>query len=194
MVVLLVGGCFLVTGHSWRERAPLLGAVAVALMTLTPWLVWTRVNGVGNEADAFGADAFDPTHLWEQRNRLWPVVRELTAALLAPRGWFLAVPLLIVASVAMAIRERRFGWLGPPVLVVAGWGLFVWIYWAGSIELTFWLDTSAYRVVDSLALAAAIALPLVAERVFTSTTVSGAVLVGNVDNMLDAKPRYGSSR
>ena len=63
-----------------------------------------------------------------------------------------------------------------------------------SIELTFWLDTSAYRVVDSLALAAAIALPLVAERLFTSTTVSGAVLVGNVDNMLDAKPRYGSSR
>jgi hypothetical protein len=55
-------------------------------------------------------------------------------------------------------------WLAPPIIVLSGFAYLVWIYWAGSIELRFWLDTSAYRTVDSVVLAAAVTLPVVAER------------------------------
>jgi hypothetical protein len=161
LVLLLVAGCF-AWAQSPRRFAMLVGAVASAFATLTPWLVWTSAHGVSSEA--VGAEAFDPAHLWEQRARLGPAAHAVAHQVLQPRGWFLTVPLLVVTSFALAIRERRVAWLAPPVMVAAGTALLVWIYWAGSIELTFWLDTSAYRVVDSVVLAAAVALPLVAER------------------------------
>jgi hypothetical protein len=163
VVLLLVAGCFAWT-QSPRRFAMLLGAVAAAFATLTPWLVWTSMHGVSS--DALGAKAFDPAHLWGQRARLGPAAHAVAHQVLQPRGWFLAVPLLVVTSIALAIRERRIAWLAPPAMVAAGFALFVWVYWAGSIDLTFWLDTSAYRVVDSLLLAAALALPLVAERLW----------------------------
>jgi hypothetical protein len=84
--------------------------------------------------------------------------------MLGPRGWFVAVPLLAAASLTVAIRERRLAWLAPPAMVATAFALLVWIYWAGSVELTFWLNTSANRVVDSVMLATAVALPLIMEH------------------------------
>jgi hypothetical protein len=84
-----------------------------------------------------------------------------------------AVPLLVVVSVGLAIRERRVEWLGPAAMVAVGWGLLVWIYWAGTIELTFWLETFAYRVVAPIVLAEAVTLPLVVERLFASRAREG---------------------
>jgi hypothetical protein len=164
VVLLLVAGCFAWV-QSPRRFALLLGAVAAAFATVAPWFVWIGLHGVGSEA--VGTEAFNPAHLWEQRARLGPAAHAVAHQMLQPRGWFLAVPLLIVTSIALAIRERRGAWLAPPVMVAAGTALLVWIYWAGSIEVTYWLDTSAYRVVDSVALAAAVALPLVAERLLS---------------------------
>jgi hypothetical protein len=159
---LLVGGCFAWT-QSWRRRYLLLTAgVALAFAALTPWLVWTRVHGVSSSA--IGASALDPVHLWHAHARLEPSLRTVAHQMLEPREWFVAIPLLFAASFAVAIRERRPAWLGPPAMVAAGFALLVWIYWAGSIELTFWLDTSSYRVVDSVMLAAGLALPLVMEQ------------------------------
>jgi hypothetical protein len=158
---LVIGGFFAWTQLS-RRYLMLTGAVAAAFLALAPWLAWTRAHGVSSEA--IGVNAFNPLHLWNARARLEPSVRAVAHEMLQPRGWFLAIPLLVVGSLALAIRERRIVWLGPPTIIAAGFGFFVWIYWAGSTELTFWLDTSAYRVVDSVVLAAAVTLPVVAER------------------------------
>jgi hypothetical protein len=163
VVLLLVAGCF--AWAQWPRRfVMLVAASAAAFATLAPWRAWTSIHGVSSEA--VGADAFDPAHLWEQRDRLGPAAHAVAHQMLQPRGWFLAVPLLVVTSIALAIRERRVAWLAPPAMIAAGFACFVWIYWAGSVELTFWLDTSAYRVVDSVVLAAAVGFPLVAERLW----------------------------
>jgi hypothetical protein len=57
-------------------------------VTLLPWLVWTHVQRVGSEA--VGTDAFDPTHLWENRGRLAPAAAEVTTELLErlAAGWW----------------------------------------------------------------------------------------------------------
>jgi hypothetical protein len=175
VVLLLVGGPF-AWAQSSRRFAALVGAAAAAFATLAPWLVWASLHDVSSEA--VGADAFDPAHLWEQRARLGPAAHAVTHQVLQPRGWFLAVPLLVVTSIALAIRERRVAWLAPPAMVAAGSALFVWIYWAGSFDLTYWLDTSVYRVVDSVVVAAAVALPVVAERFWQA--VSGELAHGRI--------------
>jgi hypothetical protein len=174
-VLLLSGGPF-TWAQSPRRFAMLVGAVAAASATLAPWLVWTSVHHVSSEA--VGTSAFNPVHLWDQRARLGPAAHAVSHQVLQPRGWFLAVPLLVVTSIALAIRERRVAWLAPPSMVVAGSALFVWIYWAGSTDLTFWLDTSANRVVDSVVVAAAVALPLVAEQFWQ--VVSGELAQGHI--------------
>jgi hypothetical protein len=160
-VWLVIGGCF--AWLQWPRRyLMLIGAVAAAFLTLAPWLVWTHSHGVTSAA--IGVDAFNPAHLWHARDRLEPALRSVGHELLYPRGWFLAIPLLTVTSLALVIRDRRVAWLAPPIIVLSGFAYLVWIYWAGSIELRFWLDTSAYRTVDSVVLAAAVTLPVVAER------------------------------
>ncbi len=160
-VSLVVGGCF--AWREWPRRYLMLtAAVAAAFVTLAPWLVWTHSHGVSTVA--IGTEAFNPAHLWQARDRFEPALRSVGHELLQPRGWFLAIPLFTITSLALAIRDRRVTWLAPPIIVLSGFAYLVWIYWAGSIELRFWLDTSAYRVVDSLVLTAAVTLPLVAER------------------------------
>lgn len=161
LVLLLGGGCF-AWKHAPRNVAMLGGAVAAAFLAVIPWLAWTAAHDVGSEA--IGADAFSPAHLWEERDRLGPAARAVAREALHPRGWFLPIPLLIAASAAVAVRERRLVWLAPPLMTAAALALLVWVYWAGSVDLTFWLETSAYRVVDSVVVAAAVAWPLVAEH------------------------------
>jgi hypothetical protein len=166
---LVVGACF--AWAQWGRRYLLIiGGAALAFATLTPWLAWTRLHGVSNAG--IGPSELNPVHLWHTRDRVEPALRAVTHQMLEPRRWFAAVPLLIGASLAVAVRERRLAWLGPPAMVGVGLFLLVWIYWAASVELTFWLDTSAYRVVDSIVLAAAVALPLVAERLVGSGSAS----------------------
>jgi hypothetical protein len=165
----LVGACF-AWAQAGRRYLILMGGAALGFATLIPWLAWTRLHGVNNAA--LGLRELDPVHLWHTRDRLEPALRAVTHQMLEPRQWFGAVPLLIGASIAVAVRERRLAWLGPPALVGVGLALLVWIYWAGSVELTFWLDTSAYRVVDSVMLATAVALPFVVERLLRSGSAS----------------------
>jgi hypothetical protein len=165
----LVGACF-AWAQTGRRYLILIGGAALGFATLAPWLAWTRLHGVSNAA--LGPSELDPVHLWHTRDRVEPALRAVTHQMLEPRQWFGAVPLLIGASLAVAVRERRLAWLGPPAMVGVGLALLVWIYWAGSVELTFWLDTSAYRVVDSVMLATAVALPFVVERLVRSGSVS----------------------
>lgn len=161
----LVGACS-AWARTGRRYLILIGGAALGFATLAPWLAWTRLHGVSNAA--LGLSGLDPVHLWHTRDRAEPALRAVTHQMLEPRRWFGAIPLLIGASLAVALRERRLAWLGPPAMVGVGLALLVWIYWAGSVELTFWLDTSAYRVVDSVMLATAVALPLVVERLVRS--------------------------
>jgi hypothetical protein len=59
--------------------------------------------------------------------------------------------------------ERRLLILAPVATLAVTYVFWVWIYWAGPIELDFWLTTSAYRVVDASILAAGLSIPMLAE-------------------------------
>jgi len=144
-----------------RVRA-LLISLAAGLLIAAPWFVWTRVHGLHTEFSL--ANAVDPSYLASQAARIGPSAHAVGHHLVNPREWLLVMPALIAAAAVTAAAERRAVHLLPIFMFCLGYLFWIWIYWSGSIDLTFWLDTSSYRVVDSLLLAAGASLPLLLER------------------------------
>jgi hypothetical protein len=64
--------------------------------------------------------------------------------------------------------------LAPLLLVAAGFAFWIWAYWAETEELDYLLDTSSYRVVDTLVLTAWVFLPLLAEVILRRNEEGGA--------------------
>jgi hypothetical protein len=148
-----------------RRVAVLWGATAAALATFAPWLVWRAANGIEGRVPL--SDAFDVGYLADRTARIGPATEALAHHLADPTEWVLVVPLAVVLSVAAAVRTRTTAWLAPALVVVAGFAFWTWAYWADGDEIRFLLATSSYRVIDALTLSAALAVPLLAERLLT---------------------------
>jgi hypothetical protein len=149
-----------------QRLAALWGAAACALVTFAPWLVWRAANGI--EARVALSDALNPGYLADRADRPGRAAEVLLGHLADPREWLLVVPIALALSVVAAIRTRSVVWLGPALVVVAGFAFWAWAYWADRDELEFVLATSAYRVVDAIVLTAALAIPVLAERLITA--------------------------
>ena len=170
------------------QRLPaLLGAAACALVTFVPWLVWRATNGI--EARVALSDALDPGYLGDRADRTGRAAEVLARHLADPTEWLLVVPLALVLSVAVVVRTRNVAWLGPALIVVAGFAFWTWAYWADGDEIEFVLATSAYRVVDAIVLSAALAIPVLAERL-----LEGAAWTPTAVRPVDSDGRPGEAR
>jgi hypothetical protein len=107
-------------------------------------------------------DALDPGYLADRAERAGPAAREVAEQLLHPH-WLLVVPLLTILGVAAFVRLRRPLALAPLVAVAALYAFWIWAYWAETENLDYLLATSAYRVVDTILVVAALSLPVLAE-------------------------------
>jgi hypothetical protein len=144
----------------WRS-ALLVGALLAAWATSVPWHVWRAVHNVHSEFSL--GNGLDPGYLADHAERASPSAHAVISSMVG-RGWPLIVPLFFALTIVGVILERRLLWIVPGVAFGACVMFWVWTYWAGPIPLDFWLETSAYRVVDGLLLAAAVTIPLMAER------------------------------
>jgi hypothetical protein len=141
---------------------PLLAVFAGALVAGVPWIIWRVAHNV--PSDTFSPRFLDPARLADRLDRLWPSIDALAHHAVSNRGWLFILPIFCVISVLTAISDRDFVWLIPLLALALGFAFFGFVYWAGKLELSDWLPTSAFRVVDSLVLGAAVGLPLIAER------------------------------
>jgi hypothetical protein len=144
----------------WRSAA-LVGVLVAAWATSVPWLIWRALHGVDSEFSL--RNGLDPGYLAEHAGRVWPSAHVVTSSLVG-RDWPLIVPLFFALTILGVILERRPLWLVPAAAFGICFAFWVWTYWAGSIPLDFWLQTSAYRVVDGLLLAVAVTIPLMAQQ------------------------------
>jgi len=154
-----------------RRRAGLWLAGAVVAATALPWLAWRAVHDIGGRV-ALG-DGLDPGYLADHADRLGPGVEGLLSHLLDPTEWLLLVPLGVALAIAGFARGRRAAWLALPALLAVGFAFLAWAYWADRDEIDYLVATSAYRVVDPLVLTAALAIPLLAERLLSSASWEG---------------------
>jgi hypothetical protein len=161
LVVLVVLPTLLVLPIVRRRGAVLLAALATGWATSVPWLVWRALHDVPSDFSL--RNALDPGYLVDRVARLGPSA-EAVAGNLVGRDWPLIVPIFFALTILGFLLERHALWLVPAGVFGACFGFWVWTYWAGSIRLDWWLATSAYRVVDSLLLATAVMIPLMADR------------------------------
>jgi hypothetical protein len=156
---------------AWRRAyarvRPLYMSLVAAFLLAAPWFIWSRVHGLPH-AYSLGK-ALDPTYLAARAERVGPSAHEIGRQLIDVREWLLVVPAFVAAAALATAVERRWLNLTPVFALGLGYVFWIWIYWSGSLPLSFWLQTSAYRVVDSLILTAGVFLPLLLERVASSS-------------------------
>jgi hypothetical protein len=156
----------------WRSLAALL---ALPVLALVSWKVWLAAHEqrLGSELYDVG-DAFRPGFLADRSERLTYALEELLGLVLAPGRWLLVVPALLAAGALAARSQRRltvfsFAWLTIAFLGLAS------VYWIATVDVVWFVDTSAERVLLSLSCVAGALTPLlVAEASRGGAEAAGA--------------------
>lgn len=147
------------------RRAGLWLAGLLVVVSALPWLAWRATYDIAGRIPL--GDGLDPGFLAERVDRLGPSAEGLLRGFLDPTEWLILVPLAVVLAIAGFVRERHRAWLGLPTVLAAGFVFLAWAYWADRDEINFLVSTSAYRIVEPFVLTAALAIPLLAERLLS---------------------------
>jgi hypothetical protein len=159
----------LAANRAGRRRLVLLwAAFAGGLALALPWFAWREAHGL--HGDISLTRAFDPGYLSDRTGRIGPALGALARHAFGPREWLIDVPLALALAVACAFLARRSLYLTPAVLLVLGFALLVWVYWADSNELAYRLSTSAYRTIDTVTILAGASLAPLAEALVRAGT------------------------
>jgi hypothetical protein len=163
LVIIVALPAALLSRRAVGRVSALYGALAMGFVLASPWFVWSRAHGIRSEFRL--SRALDPGYLQDHTARVRPSAHEIAYQLTNVRAWTVLVPCLLVVTVLAWIVERRLVTLAPVAVLATACLFWVWVYWAGPIDLDFWLTTSAYRVVDASILAAGLSIPILAELI-----------------------------
>jgi hypothetical protein len=152
--------------------AGVLAGAGIVALTALPWMVWRSSYDVAGSVSL--SDALSPSYLLDRTGRVGPALSAVSGHLIDPREWLLLVPLLLALTVIAFATTHRPLVLAPALLLGAGFLFWIWAYWAETEELHYLLDTSSYRVVDTLVLTAWLFTPLLAEAVLREHEEGGA--------------------
>lgn len=146
----------------WRTLVSLAAAV---LLATVPWRAWLSAQETRDVSDYRFGDLFHPELLWDRTDRLGIALRELPEYVLDPSRWLLAVPLALLLSALLVLREPQLaGFCAGTLLIV--FVAYLTIYWIGLPEIRFYLDSSAERVSASLAVFSAALAPLLTAEAY----------------------------
>jgi hypothetical protein len=146
----------------WRELAALAAAPVAAVI---PWRLWMDANGVPESPALRLGDLLDPGYLARRGDRLGTALQELPPFLLSFDRWLLTVPLALALALVLVRRRPELSAYAIGTVVLGFLG-FATVYWASSYPLDWYIDTSAERVVSSLAVFAAALVPLLVAEAF----------------------------
>jgi hypothetical protein len=140
-------------------RRRLLVASALVLVTLVPWRVFTALHDL-HGGDYRLSDSLDPGWVAGRAGRGPLAVERLLSELLDASRWSLLLPLAVAAlSAGLLLGARRVP-LAAAVFFAVSLGCLGWVYLVSPLPLENYLDSSAPRVVSSLALATVACSPL----------------------------------
>jgi hypothetical protein len=139
-------------------RSLALTAAAVGAIYL-PWGLWMSLHHVKARHYSL-SNLFRPSYLYEHRDRVWPVVRELLFQIRAIPPWSHLLTFAVVGLVgALVLRRVRVATFAVAWLLLSFAGL-VAIYWISHEELTNHLYNSSDRTISTLVLGAALLVPV----------------------------------
>jgi hypothetical protein len=145
-------------GRGWARALLLVPTVIVAAL---PWQIWLHVEQVRSSPDYNLRSLFHPDYLSDRLGRLSIALEHLPRIALSFDHWLLVLPLaLLLALLVIGTRSS----LAVLVLgsIGAGYLGLACVYWIGTLPVTWYMRTSASRVVASLVLLAGALTPLLA--------------------------------
>ena len=159
----LLGVLLLAFGLSTRRYRDLAVIVLAPVAALLPWKLWLELHDapLWSELYDFG-DLFRPGYLLDRIDRLGYALEHMTRSVLAPDLWLLSLPIVAVAIVLAAPRNRRLAGLAASWILVAFAGLAS-VYWISPLPIEFYVDTSAQRVLISIVVVSVALTPLLLE-------------------------------
>jgi hypothetical protein len=142
--------------RAWR---PALLIAAAAIAAVIPWRIWMHVHDIHSNSAFPYSKLLDPGYLGGRIGRLGTALADLPGYLLGVDRWLLAVPTALL--LALCVARRRPGLtvlvLGSAILAFLGNAA---IYWISPLDIHFYINTSAARVVSSTTLFCAAVAPL----------------------------------
>jgi hypothetical protein len=149
-------------------RLRLLVGAAGLVAAVLPWQLWTALNGVPRDPDIPLSKIFEVSYLLSRLGRIWPSLSATQTQFASQGLWLYIVPTGLAVILACLVLRAAL----RPALFYLGTGMatltvYLWVYWASPLNLTWYLSTSDFRIVDSIvfiALAAILQLPTEAQR------------------------------
>lgn len=130
-----------------RERARVLAGLAAApVAAVVPWKLWLELHDVRVSPPYSLGDLARPGYLVERLDRLRVVLEELPGYVFSSDQWLYVVPLALVAA---ALAARGVPRLTALTVATAGaiFVALVAVYWIGTPDVHWYIDTSAARAV-----------------------------------------------
>lgn len=169
VILFAVASVFASFSAGARRIAQLWLAAIVSLLSALPWLVWRATHNVPSEVSL--GDGFHRLAALDATDRLHSAATTLAHDVFSPRQWLILVPLALGLALAATVLTRRL----LPLAVVAVLGLefafWLWVYWSTTDDLHYRLTTSAYRVVVTPLVLAALSLPLLTDALTNALRV-----------------------
>jgi hypothetical protein len=156
--------CSMIRPEAGRRRVDLtalvLGTAGFAVLVL-PWRVWVAAHHLSkiSSPDVPVGKGLDPAYLIGRADRLGPTLTALYQQLTFQGIWAWLLPMAIALTLACLLTRRVvrlssfFALTGVGVFLVT-----VWAYVAGTLPLSWWLGTSASRIVDGTMFVSAAAI------------------------------------
>jgi hypothetical protein len=152
------------------RAAALWCVVGVAWIVNLPWTAWRWEHGL--QSDFHLSNALSFTYLRHHVHYAHLAISQVTHWSLTPREWPVVLPVFAVLVVAGLLRERRGVWLAPGLLLLLYFGFWVWALWSDPYNL---VPTVAYRLIDVPMVLAAVLIPILAERLWSTDGVRRSV-------------------
>jgi hypothetical protein len=157
---LIFASVAIIASLSMCGRAGIRSAVLlVGPATIVPWLIWLHAHRQPLQSDDYSwGDLLRPDYLADRLGRLTYASGQMADSVFSAR-WLLVAPAALLALVMLARRR--------PLLATALLGWFVIsfvglaaVYWISPLDVHFYVETSAARVVATLPLVAGTISPL----------------------------------
>jgi hypothetical protein len=148
-IALVVAAVLVAVQHQRPLLVRIGAAVGAFVLAVLPWRLWIADHGITTDVPV--GKSLHPSYLTGRADRIWPSVKALYAQLIDRSAWSYVVPLGIAITVlALAVPRRRRVAIFYLATGLAFFLSLVWVYWVSTTPLSFYLATSAYRVVAGL--------------------------------------------
>jgi hypothetical protein len=143
----------------WRRLGWHLAALAAVIGAALPWRLWALAHHLTDTEFPPLHTVVSPSYLFDRIDRAGLAIDRIFDYITRTGSWHFLAPAFVAIALVGLTRSRSRILAGTYAgIVVLCFFVLVGVYWASSIEIHFYLDTSAVRTVDPLVFLAAIAV------------------------------------